>query len=86
MLISDELEKLGHSIMLESLDPIIKSLAASSGIGLIGMLLVRTTARGGWKIMGFEPGPIVEPQMKKWAVALTWIFATVAFLGMLRGY
>jgi len=67
--------------LVQWFDPGLKALAALSGLGLAGMMVVRTTPRGKWKIIGFEPEPLFDPRTVHVARMLAWAFGI--FLVML---
>jgi hypothetical protein len=60
-------------------DPILKGMTAITGLWLMGLMVVRTNARGKWKIIGLEWGPVFDPKMQKtaWRVALAFAVAVL---------
>jgi hypothetical protein len=52
------------------LNDLLKTFVTLSGTGLIGMMVVRTNARGKMRVIGLEHGPLFHP---RWAGAAKWI-------------
>jgi len=70
--------------MLEFFDPLMKGMTAASGLGLIGLMLIRTTPRGDWKIVGLEAGPVFDPKEARTAKYVTCAFVFCVVAVMLR--
>ena len=68
------------------LDPLLKGMSAAIGIGLIGLMLVRTDARGRFKIVGLEAGPVFAPSMKQTGRWLAYGFIVCVGLMILRTF
>jgi hypothetical protein len=68
----------------EFLDFALKSFVTLSGIGLIGMMVLRTDARGRFKMIGFEQGPVVQPKWAPRAKAVACAFAIAVVVVLAR--
>jgi hypothetical protein len=71
---------------LAFLDSICKGMATASGLGLIGLMIVRINPRGRFKLVGFEPGPVFDPKMKHTARQVTIAFAVCVGILMVRTF
>jgi hypothetical protein len=73
--------------MLEQIfDAVLKGMSTASGLGLIGLMLVRTRPRGGFRIIGFEHGPVFDPQLAPAGRRIAWGFMICVGLLMLRTF
>ena len=52
------------------LNDLLKTFVTLSGMGLIGMMVVRTNARGKMRIIGLEHGPLIHP---RFSGAARWV-------------
>lgn len=68
----------------QGLDWVLRAMAALSGIGLAGLIVVRTTPRGRWKLIGMEGGPLFDPKTAKVACMVAWTFAFLVVLVLAR--
>ncbi|HYG76730.1 MAG TPA: hypothetical protein VEK08_17125 [Planctomycetota bacterium] len=68
----------------ELFDSGLKTLAALSGIGLCGLMVVRTTPRGDWKLIGWQTDHIFEPKMVKFGRIVAWAFAIFVVMILAR--
>jgi hypothetical protein len=51
-------------------DALVKLMVTVNGLGLVGMMVVRTNARGKMRIIGLEHGPLFHP---RWAGTAKWL-------------
>ncbi|HYF48918.1 MAG TPA: hypothetical protein VEJ63_05915 [Planctomycetota bacterium] len=70
--------------MLNYFDPLLQGMSTALGLGLVGLLVLRTNARGKVKILGLEHGPLFQPTMQKTGRLLTIAFVVCVALVMLR--
>jgi hypothetical protein len=52
------------------LHELLRTFVTLSGMGLIGMMVVRTNARGKMRIIGLEHGPLFHP---RFAAVAKWV-------------
>jgi len=69
---------------LPFLDPLLEGMSAAFGIGLVGLMVLRTDARGRIKIIGLEWGPLFQPSMQKTGRILTLAFVACVALVIMR--
>ena len=72
--------------LFQFLDPLLKGMSTAMGLGLVGLMLVRTDARGRFKIVGLDGGPVFPPSMKKAGRWLTYGFIACVGLIVLRTF
>jgi len=59
---------------MDLLDFVLKSLVSISGIGLVGMMVVRTNARGRMKLVGLDAATLFDPRLKNQGQQMAWAF------------
>ena len=72
--------------LFEFLDPVLQGIAAGSGVGLIGLMLVRTTPRGALRIVGLEPEPLFDPRVAKAGRRMALLFGICVFVVVVRTF
>jgi len=69
---------------LQFFDPMLQGMSVAVGLGLVGLLVLRTNARGRVKILGLEHGPLFQPSMQKTGRILTIAFVACVALVIMR--
>jgi hypothetical protein len=72
--------------LFQYLDPLLKGMSTAMGVGLIGLMLVRSDARGRFKVVGLEAGPLFAPSMKQTGRWLGYGFIACVGLMILRTF
>ena len=68
----------------EWVDFALKYMSAFSGLCLVGLMVVRTDARGRWKLVKLDFGPVVNPKWAETAKMIAWTFGTCVSLFVAR--
>ena len=67
-------------------DGVLKALSAVTGLWLMGLMVLRTNARGRWRVVGLELGPVFDPKMTQTGHKVALAFVVTVGLVMLRTF
>ena len=68
----------------EFIDVFLRGMVTLSGLGLIGLTLIRTNARGQWSIVGLECKDVFDPRNARHGEMVSWLFGIGVFLVVVR--